>query len=193
VIGDPRDEHTHVGPLIDAEAYWAMQQALQAAALQGGRCVSGGQRLEDGALANGWYVRPALVRVPGNIPVVCDETFAPILYVMPYAEMLDAIDMANGVNQGLSAALFTDSLREAEWFMGPAGAACGMVNVNVGTTGAEIGGAFGGDKDTGGGRECGSDAWKHYMRRVTHTVNFGGDLILAQGVRFDLPGSGSLS
>ncbi|QNM94745.1 L-piperidine-6-carboxylate dehydrogenase [Chitinimonas koreensis] len=191
-VGNPGDEGTLVGPLIDAEAYWAMQQALQAAEQQGGRLVTGGERLAAGDdprqafLDQGYYVRPALVRVPGNIDVVREETFAPILYVMPYSELLDAIDLNNGVSQGLSSAIFTDSLREAEAFLGPAGSDCGIANVNIGTSGAEIGGAFGGEKDTGGGRESGSDAWKNYMRRATNTVNYGDALPLAQGVRFEV-------
>lgn len=185
-VGDPRDDHTLMGPLICSDAYWAMQQALQAAEQQGGHRLTGGHRVEGGVPDKGYYVRPALVRVPGNLPVVQEETFAPILYVMPYSEMLDAIDLNNGVSQGLSASLFTDSVREAGWFLGPAGADCGIVNVNVGTSGAEIGGAFGGEKDSGGGREAGSDAWKSYMRRVTQTVNHGDQLPLAQGVRFDI-------
>ncbi|WP_269532298.1 aldehyde dehydrogenase family protein [Chitinimonas sp. BJYL2] len=186
-IGDPRDDHNLVGPLIDAEAYWAMQQALQAVAQQGGQLLTGGERITSNVPDTGYYVRPALVRVPGNLPIVCEETFAPILYVMPYSEMLDAIDLNNGVGQGLSSAIFTDSVREAEWFLGPAGSDCGIANVNIGTSGAEIGGAFGGEKETGGGRESGSDCWKNYMRRVTNTVNYGDSLPLAQGVRFDVP------
>ncbi|MGQ5523835.1 L-piperidine-6-carboxylate dehydrogenase [Chitinimonas sp. PSY-7] len=187
-IGDPREDGVLMGPLINADNYWTMQQALQAAEQQGGRCVTGGHRIETGVPEGGYYVRPALVSVPGNLPIVCEETFAPILYVMPYAELTDAIDLNNEVSQGLSSAIFTDSLREAELFFGPAGSDCGIVNVNIGTSGAEIGGAFGGEKDSGGGRESGSDAWKNYMRRATHTINYGDTLPLAKGVRFELPG-----
>ncbi len=183
-VGDPRVEGTLVGPLIDADSYWAMQQALQAAEQQGAVRLSGGGRLQDGVPAGGHYVRPALLRVRGNLPVVREETFAPILYVMPYSELLDAIDLNNGVSQGLSSAIFTDSLREAEAFIGPAGSDCGIVNLNIGTSGAEIGAAFGGEKDSGGGREAGSDAWKNYMRRVSNTINYGESLPLAQGIRF---------
>ncbi|GAB3247614.1 aldehyde dehydrogenase family protein [Chitinimonas naiadis] len=185
-VGDPSEEGTLVGPLIDADAYWAMQQALQAAEQQGGQRITGGTKVETGVPLLGNYVRPALLRVPGNLPVVRDETFAPILYVMPYTELQDAIDLNNAVGQGLSSAIFTDSVREAETFLGPCGSDCGIVNVNIGTSGAEIGGAFGGEKETGGGRESGSDAWKSYMRRVTNTVNYGETLPLAQGVRFSV-------
>jgi aldehyde dehydrogenase (NAD+) len=184
-VGDPRDERNLVGPLIDADAYWTMQQALQAVEQQGGVCVVGGHRIEGGVPPNAYYVRPALVRVPGNLPIVCEETFAPILYVMRYSEMLDAIDLNNGVDQGLCAALFTDSIQEAEWFTGPTGADCGIANINTSTSGAEIGTAFGGEKASGSGREAGSDAWKNYMRRATNAVNFGSTLTLAQNVHFD--------
>ncbi|GLR13377.1 aldehyde dehydrogenase [Chitinimonas prasina] len=185
-IGHPGAEGTLVGPLVDAEAYWAMQQALQAAEQQGGQRLAGGNRLEQGVPDHGYYVRPALVKVPGNLPIVMEETFAPILYLMPYSELQDAIDLNNAVSQGLSSAIFTDSVREAETFLGPAGSDCGIANVNIGTSGAEIGGAFGGDKDTGGGRESGSDAWRNYMRRTTNTVNYGTALPLAQGVKFEV-------
>ncbi|MFC4158620.1 L-piperidine-6-carboxylate dehydrogenase [Chitinimonas lacunae] len=185
-IGDPRYPHTLVGPLIDADAYWAMQAALQAAQRQGATLLCGGERVEQDVPEGGYYVHPALVRVPGNLEVVNEETFAPILYVMSYEELHDAIDLHNAVPQGLSSAIFTDSLREAEQFLSPAGSDCGIANVNIGTSGAEIGGAFGGDKDSGGGRESGSDAWKNYMRRVTNTINYGDHLPLAQGIRFDI-------
>ncbi|HEY9102691.1 aldehyde dehydrogenase family protein [Chitinimonas sp.] len=183
-VGDPSQEGVLVGPLIDADAYWRLQQALQAVEQQGGQRITGGNKVEQGVPLLGHYVRPALVRVPGNLPIVQEETFGPLLYVMPYEELLDAIDLNNAVGQGLSSAIFTDSLREAEAFLGPSGSDCGIVNVNIGTSGAEIGGAFGGEKETGGGRESGSDTWKNYMRRITNTVNYGSQLPLAQGVRF---------
>jgi aldehyde dehydrogenase (NAD+) len=142
--------------------------------------------VSEGVPAGGFYVRPAIVKVPGNLDIVCEETFAPILYVMAYREIEEAVQLQNGVRQGLSSAIFTNDAREAEWFMSPAGSDCGIANVNIGTSGAEIGGAFGGEKDTGGGRESGSDAWKAYMRRATNTINYGRELPLAQGVRFEI-------
>jgi len=180
-IGDPRDPETLVGPLIDAHAAEAMAQALVEARLAGGR-VSGGERLEG----PGIYVRPALVEMPGQVDVVLRETFAPILYVMPYRDLDQAIALNNAAPQGLSSSIFTLDLREAERFLSECGSDCGIANVNIGPSGAEIGGAFGGEKETGGGREAGSDAWKAYMRRATNTVNYGAGLPLAQGVRFDL-------
>jgi aldehyde dehydrogenase (NAD+) len=170
--------------MISDEAIQRMQVALDAAQRQGGEILCGGRRLER----PGFFVQPALVRAEPNMPIVAEETFAPILYVMRYRELDDAIAWNNAVSQGLSAAIFTESLIEAERFLSPAGCDCGIANVNVGTSGAEIGGAFGGEKDTGGGREAGSDAWKAYMRRQTCTVNYSSALPLAQGVRFDLPG-----
>jgi aldehyde dehydrogenase (NAD+) len=181
-IGDPREPGMLVGPLIDLHAFLDMQAALK----RGGVLIYGGDRLTEGVPPGGYYVRPAIVRVPGNIEIVCEETFAPILYVMPYRNIEEAIELQNGVRQGLSSAIFTSDAREAEWFVSPAGSDCGIANVNVGTSGAEIGGAFGGEKDTGGGRESGSDAWKAYMRRATNTINYGHDLPLAQGVRFEI-------
>ncbi len=185
-IGDPRQEGVLVGPLIDGAAFEGMQRALADARAQGGSVVSGGERVTDGVPAGGCYVRPAIVTVPGNLPVVCHETFAPILYVMRYRDLDEAVTLHNGVPQGLSSAIFTGSIREAEHFLGPAGSDCGIANVNIGTSGAEIGGAFGGEKETGGGRESGSDAWKAYMRRTTNTINYGNALPLAQGIRFDV-------
>jgi len=185
-IGDPRLTDTLVGPLIDEAAFDAMQRALDLAVEQGGTHVCGGERVREGVPADGFYVRPAIVRVPGNLPIVAQETFAPILYVMPYDELDEAISLHNGVPQGLSSAIFTDDLREAERFLSAAGSDCGIANVNIGTSGAEIGGAFGGEKDTGGGRESGSDAWRAYMRRATNTVNYGDSLPLAQGITFDV-------
>ncbi|MEZ4333084.1 MAG: aldehyde dehydrogenase family protein [Myxococcota bacterium] len=185
-IGDPRAPDTLVGPLIDGDAFAAMEAALAEAARQGGRLVCGGERVVEGVPAQGFYVRPAVVRVSGNLPIVERETFAPILYAMPYDSLEQAIALQNGVPQGLSSAIFTDDLREAERFLSAAGSDCGIANVNIGTSGAEIGGAFGGEKETGGGRESGSDAWRAYMRRTTNTINYGEALPLAQGIRFEL-------
>lgn len=184
-VGDPRLEHTLVGPLIDEAAFVAMERALDTARAQGGT-VHFGERVKDGVPEGGWYVRPALVEMPSHAAIMTEETFAPILYVLPYDDLDEAVRIHNSVPQGLSSAIFTADVREAERFCGPAGSDCGIANVNVGTSGAEIGGAFGGEKDTGGGRESGSDAWKAYMRRATNTVNYSDDLPLAQGVRFDL-------
>ncbi|HZP85983.1 MAG TPA: aldehyde dehydrogenase family protein [Burkholderiales bacterium] len=184
-IGDPRDAGVLMGPLIDAAAFEAMQGALEAARSQGGRVVFGGERVTQG-VPNGFYVRPTLVEMPHDAPILRQETFAPILYVVAYRDLDEAIAIHNDVPQGLSSAIFTNDLREAERFLGPAGSDCGIANVNIGTSGAEIGGAFGGEKETGGGRESGSDAWKSYMRRVTNTINYGTTLPLAQGVSFDV-------
>ncbi|MDP1988632.1 aldehyde dehydrogenase family protein, partial [Phenylobacterium sp.] len=179
-VGDPRAEGVLVGPLIDEAAATAMGQVLDEAKAAGG-LVHGGQRVE----APGVYVRPALVEMPEQSEVVLRETFAPILYVIRYRELDQAIAAQNAAPQGLSSAIFTLDLREAERFISAEGSDCGIANVNIGPSGAEIGGAFGGEKETGGGREAGSDAWKAYMRRATNTVNYGATLPLAQGVRFD--------
>ena len=178
-IGDPRDPEVLVGPLIDEAARRAMSRALEEARAKGG-LVHGGEPL-DGP---GAYVRPALVEMPAQTAVVRRETFAPILYVMRYSNLGEAIERHNDVAQGLSSSIFTLDMREAEQFL--ARSDCGIANVNIGPSGAEIGGAFGGEKETGGGRESGSDAWKAYMRRATNTVNYGTDLPLAQGVKFDV-------
>src|SRR5699024_9977345 len=185
-IGDPREEGKLVGPLIGPAALEAMENALAAAREQGGEVICGGQRVTDGVPAGGIYVEPAIVRIAADAPIVQHETFAPILWVIEYDELDEAIDINNSVPQGFSSAIFTERMREAERFMSAVGSDCGIVNVNIGTSGAEIGGAFGGEKDTGGGRETGSDAWESYMRRVTNTVNYGDALPLAQGIRFDL-------
>jgi aldehyde dehydrogenase (NAD+) len=182
-IGDPRTPGTLMGPLIDERALDAMQRALELAREQGGK-VTGGEPVTSGVPKGGAYVRPALVEIPASAPIVQEETFAPILYLSRYAAMSDAIAAQNAVPQGLASAIFTDDVREAELFCSAVGSDCGIANVNIGTSGAEIGGAFGGEKDTGGGRESGSDAWKSYMRRATNTVNYGDDLPLAQGIRF---------
>jgi aldehyde dehydrogenase (NAD+) len=185
-VGNPLDEDVLVGPLIDRPAFEAMQVALAEAREQSGQ-VEGGERLLADAYPDAFYVRPALIQMPGQTPVTLRETFAPILYVMSYATLAEAILRHNEVPQGLSSAIFTTDLREAELFLSVAGSDCGIVNVNIGPSGAEIGGAFGGEKETGGGRESGSDAWRAYMRRATNTVNYGGDLPLAQGIDFALP------
>ena len=179
-VGNPLDPGTLVGPLIDEAAVEAMARALDAARAQGG-AVCGGDRL------GGLYVRPALVEMPGQTPITLTETFAPILYVMRYATLDEAIEAHNAAPQGLSSSIFTNDLREAELFLSAAGSDCGIVNVNIGPSGAEIGGAFGGEKETGGGRESGSDAWRSYMRRATNTINYSRDLPLAQGINFGMP------
>jgi aldehyde dehydrogenase (NAD+) len=182
-IGHPLEPGVLVGPLIDERAFEAMQRVL-AELRTAGATVYGGERLA--ASPGGFYVHPAIVEVSGNEPLLKEETFAPILYFMRYDELEQAIELNNAVPQGLASAIFTNDVREAERFCSAAGSDCGIVNVNLGTSGAEIGGAFGGEKDTGGGRESGSDAWKAYMRRVTSTVNYSSKLPLAQGIRFDL-------
>jgi aldehyde dehydrogenase (NAD+) len=184
-IGNPLEEGVLVGPLIDEAAFVSMQKALDTARQHGG-IVHGGQRVTRGVPAGGFYVQPASVEIAPDAPIVKEETFAPILYVMGYESLDQAIQIHNDVPQGLSSAIFTGDVREAELFLSPAGSDCGIANVNIGTSGAEIGGAFGGEKNTGGGRESGSDAWKAYMRRTTNTVNYSRDLPLAQGIRFDL-------
>jgi aldehyde dehydrogenase (NAD+) len=181
-IGDPREAGTLVGPLIDVPAVEAFEAALEQAVQQGGEIITGGGRVE----AEGGYVKPAIVRMPAQTAVVEHETFAPILYVLTWSDFDQAVDLQNAVPQGLSSCVFTDSVREAEQFLSAWGSDCGIANVNIGPSGAEIGGAFGGEKDTGGGRESGSDAWKAYMRRQTQTVNFSSALPLAQGVKFDV-------
>jgi aldehyde dehydrogenase (NAD+) len=183
-IGDPMREGTLVGPLIDGRAFEAMRSALEQAARDGGELLAGGSRRQAEGRDNAFYVEPALVRMPAQTEIVRTETFAPLLYLMTYAELPDAIAIHNDVPQGLSSSIFTTDLREAERFVAAGGADCGIVNVNIGTSGAEIGGAFGGEKTTGGGRESGSDSWKAYMRRVTTTVNYSDELPLAQGVNF---------
>lgn len=183
-IGDPRTEDTLVGPLIDRAAFDAMNDALGKAQEAGG-VVYGGERIET-AHPDAFYVKPAIVEMPAHAGVVLEETFAPILYVLKYEDLSDAIDMQNAVGAGLSSSIFTTDMREAERFISAAGSDCGIANVNIGTSGAEIGGAFGGEKETGGGRESGSDAWKGYMRRATNTINYSSELPLAQGVKFDV-------
>jgi aldehyde dehydrogenase (NAD+) len=197
-IGDPREPDTLVGPLIDERAFQAMHKALEESRAAGAT-ITGGHRV---AIENpvgiensdAFYVRPALVEIPTQTDsqpesqpeVVKRETFAPILYVLKYSDFPEALALHNDVPQGLSSSIFTMNLREAEQFLSATGSDCGIANVNIGTSGAEIGGAFGGEKETGGGRESGSDAWKQYMRRATNTINYGTDLPLAQGVSFDI-------
>ena len=183
-VGNPLEGEVLVGPLIDRAAFEAMEAALSAARAAGG-VVFGGERVGEGA---SYYVKPALVEMPSQTGPVLEETFAPILYVMRYDDLDAAIGQHNAVGAGLSSAIFTRDLTEAERFLAASGSDCGIANVNLGTSGAEIGGAFGGEKETGGGREAGSDAWKAYMRRATNTINFGTTLPLAQGVRFDIDG-----
>ncbi|GBQ69470.1 aldehyde dehydrogenase [Ameyamaea chiangmaiensis NBRC 103196] len=183
-VGSPIAGHALVGPLIDRASFEAMQDAL-AAAREAGGIVHGGERVDVNGDAS-FYARPALVEMPGQVGPVVDETFAPILYVMKYATLADAIALQNGVPQGLSSSIFATDLREVEQFLSAAGSDCGIANVNMGPSGAEIGGAFGGEKETGGGRESGSDAWRGYMRRQTNAINYGRSLPLAQGVTFDV-------
>lgn len=185
-IGNPLDENTLVGPLIDKEAYENMQKALKEVQEAGGTLIYGGDKVEKKKLGGGHYVKPAIVEAENEYDIVQEETFAPILYLIKYSELDEAISKHNGVRQGLSSAMFTLNLREAETFLSARGSDCGIVNINVGTSGAEIGGAFGGEKETGGGRESGSDAWKAYMRRQTNTINWSDEMPLAQGIEFDV-------
>ncbi|MBK9764346.1 MAG: aldehyde dehydrogenase family protein [Flavobacteriales bacterium] len=186
-IGDPLDEKNHVGPLIDKGAVAMYQNALKAAKEQGATILVEGGVLSGDDHESGCYVKPAIVEAKPEMTIVQEETFAPILYLLRYSgDINEAIAIQNGVKQGLSSAIMTQDLREAERFLSAAGSDCGIANVNIGTSGAEIGGAFGGEKETGGGRESGSDAWKAYMRRQTNTINYGSSLPLAQGIKFDL-------
>ena len=185
-IGSPLDEKNHVGPLIDKDAVNMYLKAIEKAVNEGGNVLVEGGVLTGEGFESGCYVKPVIIEAENYYEIVQDETFAPILYLMKYSEIEEAIDMQNGVKQGLSSAIMTTNLREAEKFLSAAGSDCGIANVNIGTSGAEIGGAFGGEKETGGGRESGSDAWKIYMRRQTNTINYTKDLPLAQGIKFDL-------
>jgi len=187
IIGDPLDEKNHMGPLIDKGAVETMQQALVKLKEEGGKILSGGEVLEGPGYESGCYVSPAVAEAENHYEIVQEETFAPILYLIKYkGDVSEAIKLHNGVVQGLSSSIFTSNMHEAEEFLSCWGSDCGIANVNIGTSGAEIGGAFGGEKDTGGGRESGSDSWKAYMRRQTNTINFGHDLPLAQGIKFDI-------
>ncbi len=184
-VGDPRKAGVLVGPLIDAASFEGQQKALADARSAGGK-ITGGEAVQVAGCADAVYVRPALVEMSEQAEVVRRETFAPILYVMRYSDLREAIRLQNDVPQGLSSSIFTNDLREAELFTSANGSDCGIANVNIGPSGAEIGGAFGGEKETGGGREAGSDSWKTYMRRATNTTNYGRTLPLAQGVEFDV-------
>jgi aldehyde dehydrogenase (NAD+) len=186
-IGNPLDQNNHVGPLIDKQAVEMYQHALTAAVKEGGKVIVEGGVLEGPGYESGCYVKPAIIEAANHFQIVQHETFAPILYIMKYSGGVEnAIKLQNGVPQGLSSAIMTNSLKESEAFLSYAGSDCGIANVNIGTSGAEIGGAFGGEKETGGGRESGSDAWKVYMRRQTNTINYSDSLPLAQGIKFDL-------
>ena len=185
-IGNPLDESNHVGPLIDKDAVKMYLEAIEKAKEEGGTVLVDGDVLSGEGYESGCYVKPVIIEAKNYFEIVQHETFAPILYLMKYSELEEAIEMQNGVAQGLSSAIMTKNLREAEAFLSCAGSDCGIANVNIGTSGAEIGGAFGGEKETGGGRESGSDAWKIYMRRQTNTINYTSNLPLAQGIKFDL-------
>lgn len=185
-IGNPLDEKNHVGPLIDKQAVEAYLNTIEKIKLEGGKTVVADGLLEGEEYSSGCYVKPAIFEVENHFNIVQAETFAPILYLIRYKTIEEAIEFQNGVPQGLSSAIMTNNLRESELFLSHVGSDCGIANVNIGTSGAEIGGAFGGEKETGGGRESGSDAWKVYMRRQTNTINFGSSLPLAQGIKFDL-------
>lgn len=185
-IGHPLDPSTHVGPLIDCGAKKSYLEALARVKAEGGKILCGGEELTGEAYSSGCYVVPAIAEVENHYAIVQEETFAPLLYLIRYKTLDEAIALHNAVPQGLSSAIFTTDLLEAEQFLSGAGSDCGIANVNIGTSGAEIGGAFGGEKDTGGGRESGSDAWKAYMRRQTNTINYSTDLPLAQGIKFDI-------
>jgi aldehyde dehydrogenase (NAD+) len=185
-IGNPLDENNHMGPLIDKDAVHSYLAAIEQGKAHGSCFVVEGGVLEGDAYQSGCYVKPCIAEATNDLPIVQQETFAPILYIMKYRSIAEAIAMQNGVPQGLSSAIMTNNLREAEQFLSFAGSDCGIANVNIGTSGAEIGGAFGGEKETGGGRESGSDAWKAYMRRQTNTINYSTKLPLAQGIKFNL-------
>ncbi|MGB3591106.1 MAG: aldehyde dehydrogenase family protein [Nonlabens sp.] len=186
-IGNPLDENNHVGPLIDTDAVAGYNNARKKVVEEGGKLIVEGGVLEGEGYESGCYVKPAIAEAENSFEIVQHETFAPVLYLMKYSgDVEDALELQNGVAQGLSSAIMTNNLREAERFLSAAGSDCGIANVNIGTSGAEIGGAFGGEKDTGGGRESGSDAWKVYMRRQTNTINYTTELPLAQGIKFDL-------
>jgi len=183
-IGDPFKSENIVGPLVNQQAFDKMQAALQIIHIAGGEVIYGGESITEDVPSQGYYVRPALVEIQSDASIVQEETFAPILYLMEYEQLEQAFAIHNNVPQGLSSAIFTRDVQEAELFLSAVGSDCGIANVNIGTSGAEIGGAFGGEKDTGGGRESGSDSWKNYMRRCTNTINYGNEMPLAQGINF---------
>jgi aldehyde dehydrogenase (NAD+) len=186
-IGNPLDESNHVGPLIDSDAVKQYLSAIETVKKQGGKFIVDGGILNGKEFESNCYVKPAMAEIKNNVPIVQTETFAPILYLIKYSGNLEnAIEIMNDVKQGLSSSIMTENLKDSETFLSHWGSDCGIANVNIGTSGAEIGGAFGGEKDTGGGRESGSDAWKVYMRRQTNTINYSSELALAQGINFDL-------
>ncbi|PZR24500.1 MAG: aldehyde dehydrogenase family protein [Flavobacterium psychrophilum] len=185
-IGNPLDSNNHVGPLIDKGAVNDYLNAIEKAKAEGGKIIVEGGVMQGEGYESGCYVKPCIIEAENHYHIVQEETFAPILYIMKYSTIEQAIELQNGVPQGLSSSIFTNNMREMELFLSQAGSDCGIANVNIGTSGAEIGGAFGGEKETGGGRESGSDAWKAYMRRQTNTINYGTQLPLAQGIKFDL-------
>jgi len=184
-IGNPLEEGSLMGPVVDGATIESLEKAIAAAKASGGRLLYGGRRITVSGCEGGYYVEPAIMEVENEYPIVKEETFAPLLYIIEYSQIDEAIAKHNDVPQGLSSAIFTKNMHYQEQFLSPIGSDCGIANVNIGTSGAEIGGAFGGEKETGGGRESGSDAWKHYMRRQTNTINWGHELPLAQGIRFD--------
>jgi aldehyde dehydrogenase (NAD+) len=183
-IGNPLEKKTLMGPLIDKNAVDMVQHSIQRLKTEGGEVLYGGERLDGPQYPGGCYMTPCLANAKPDYEIVCHETFGPLLYLMTYRDFDEAVAINNGVPQGLTSAVFTNDMREAEKFISPAGSDCGIANVNTGTSGAEIGGAFGGEKETGGGRESGSDSWKSYMRRQTNTINFSTELPLAQGIQF---------
>jgi len=185
-IGNPLDTNNHIGPLIDQDAVNAYLNAIEKAKATGGKVIVEGGQTQPAGYEKGFYVKPCIIEANNDLEIVQEETFAPILYVMKYKTLEEAIALQNGVPQGLSSAIFTNNIREAQFFLSAEGSDCGIANVNIGTSGAEIGGAFGGEKETGGGRESGSDSWKAYMRRQTNTINYGSSLPLAQGIKFDI-------
>ena len=185
-IGNPLDQHNHIGPLIDKDAVVMYEKARAEAVKEGGKVLVEGGVLSGAGYESGCYVKPTIIEANNTFKMVQEETFAPILYIMSYKTIEEALALQNGVVQGLSSAIMSNNLREAEYFLSQQGSDCGIANVNIGTSGAEIGGAFGGEKETGGGRESGSDAWKVYMRRQTNTINYGNQLPLAQGIKFDI-------
>jgi aldehyde dehydrogenase (NAD+) len=190
-IGNPLDRETVIGPMIDKAAVDAVQQSIQRLKDEGGEALYGGERLEGEKFQGGCYMKPCLATAKPDFEIVQHETFGPLLYLMTYRDFDEAMAIHNDVPQGLTSSIFTNDAREAERFMSAAGSDCGIANVNTGTSGAEIGGAFGGEKQTGGGRESGSDCWKQYMRRQTNTINFSSELPLAQGIEFGTPDEGS--
>jgi aldehyde dehydrogenase (NAD+) len=190
-IGNPLDRETLMGPLIDKGAVEMVQQSVQRLKDEGGEILYGGERLDGAQYSGGCYMTPCLANAKPDFKIVCHETFGPLLYLLTYRDFDEAIAIQNGVPQGLTSAIFTNDVREAEKFLSAVGSDCGIANVNTGTSGAEIGGAFGGEKETGGGRESGSDSWKSYMRRQTNTINFSTELPLAQGIQFGSPDEGS--